>query len=59
MALTKTEHKDRHMVLHQSLDELVADYVTHEKKFGSLSTASIMDLIKWSNQQTINPTELD
>ena len=53
--MNKEEHKARHLELHQKLDELVADFITHTKSFPSQAT--LMELMKWSFQQTINPTE--
>ena len=51
--MTKKEHIERHEKLHNSLDELVADWLTHTKKFPSKST--ITELLKWSHEQTKNP----
>jgi hypothetical protein len=42
--------------LHQRLDELVADFLTHNAH-ALPSTTSVMDLIKWSHAQTIEPAE--
>ena len=49
------EHIKRHKKLHEGLDELVADWIIHNKK--GLSEGTIIELIKWSYSQTINPTE--
>lgn len=49
-------HKERHEALHDSLDELVADFVTHTQKIPS--KASVLELIQWSYEQTQNPSEL-
>lgn len=50
------EHKARHLVLHKGFDELMADYLRHN--FGALpSKISLLDLAKWSYEQTTNPTE--
>lgn len=54
MAMTPQEHKDRHVALHRSLDELVVDYATHTGKL--LKDTNVMDLIEWSYKQTQNPT---
>ena len=51
--MTDEEHKQRHIELHRMLDELVADYFTHTGKL--FTSSSIMDLIQWSHQQTIQP----
>lgn len=52
------EHKARHKELHKVLDELVADFITHNKNGEYLpSKVSIMKLMEWSYSQTLNPTE--
>jgi len=53
--LTKKEHKERHIELHKAVDELVADFITHTGKLPS--QASLLDLMSWSHEQTLNPTE--
>jgi len=47
-------HKARHNVLHMHLDELMADFIKHTGKFPTDTT--LMELIKWSHEQTKNPT---
>ena len=47
-------HKLRHILLHQHLDELMADFILHSKKLPSKTT--VMELVLWSHQQTIEPT---
>lgn len=59
--LNKEEHIKRHQELHKYLDELVADFLTHNsdimgRKF--LTGTSIMELIHWSYLQTKNPTKI-
>lgn len=54
--MTKAEHIKIHERLHQSLDELVGDFVLQSK--GSLSTTSIMKLMEWSATQMINPYDV-
>jgi len=54
--MDKEEHKARHQLLHEELDELLADFIAHTKNTLP-STTSIMELIKWSHGQTIDPTE--
>jgi len=52
------KHIKRHKKLHKMLDELVADFLYHNidmKKPKILKETSIMNLIKWSYQQTKNP----
>ena len=53
--MTTEKHRQRHKELHKSLDELVADYLIHNK--GLPSTTTVMELMHWSHQQTINPEE--
>ena len=50
------EHKARHLLLHHELDELIADFISHNDK--ALQETTILDLMKWSHAQTIEPTEL-
>ena len=50
------EHKERHIQLHKSLDELCGDYIRHTEML--LSDVSLMDLIEWSHLQTLNPSFL-
>ena len=52
--LTTKEHMERHAKLHECLEELVADWMTHTKNVSSKST--IMKLMLWSHEQIINPT---
>lgn len=52
--MNELEHKERHEQLHKSLDELVADFISHNDI--SLRDVSVMDLIQWSYDQTQNPT---
>lgn len=54
--MTQEKHKERHLILHKELDELVADFISHTDKLPSTST--IMDLMTWSFEQTKNPTDL-
>lgn len=53
--MNEKEHKERHKKLHQSLDELMADFI--EQTGGLPSKTSLMDFIVWSSGQTKNPTE--
>jgi hypothetical protein len=53
--MTLDDHRERHQELHRRLDELIADYLT-QVKGAMLTTSSLMDLVKWSNRQTIAPT---
>lgn len=55
--MTPAEHKARHITLHREFDELLADYLQHHP--GALpTTIPLIDLMKWSFEQTRNPTEL-
>lgn len=53
--MTPQEHKDLHIELHQKLDELVADFIRHTDALPSRNT--ILELIRWSARQTLEPTE--
>lgn len=53
--MTKEEHIKKHKELHKSFDELLADWISHTEGLPSKNT--IMDLMKWSHGQTIEPTE--
>jgi len=55
--MTREEHIERHKLLHQHLDELVADWIGRTSNTPSQKT--VMDLVKWSYSQTLNPTEND
>jgi len=49
------EHIQRHKELHKSLDELIADFISQTGKLPSKTT--LTELMEWSYQQTIKPTE--
>ena len=51
--VNKAEHIKRHKKLHGSLDELVADFIGHTKKYPSKT--SIMEFMEWSAKQIVNP----
>jgi len=44
------EHRQRHVLLHQMLDELVADYILHNPT-ARPSKNTILDLMQWSSTQ--------
>jgi len=46
-------HKEIHVKLHQSLDELVADFIMQTENKPSNTT--ILELIQWSAKQMTNP----
>lgn len=54
--MTPAQHKRRHVRLHKALDELAADFLSHTGKL--LSKTTVMALLEWSHQQTINPIPL-
>ena len=51
--MTKEEHIQKHIELHNSLDELIADFLTHNNRL--LSKTTVMELMIWSAQQTHDP----
>ena len=55
--MDKDEHIRRHKLLHKMLDELVADWINQTNCLPSQN--SVMDLMQWSHQQTIEPTEIE
>ena len=56
--MNKEKHKKRHKELHKYLDELIADFIIHnDNKF--LNNTTIMELMKWSYQQTQSPTKYE
>ena len=52
--LTFEEHRARHVQLHKYLDELVADFLTHNPS-RLPSKTTLMEFMQWTYQQTINP----
>ena len=57
MKMNKQKHIKIHEELHEKLDMLVADFIIHTGK--PLSKTSILDLMIWSNSQTVLPDEKD
>lgn len=59
MSLTPEQHKQRHIELHKALDELAADWLDHQSSnsLRMFSNTTIAELMEWSHEQTINPTE--
>ncbi len=51
------EHKQRHIKLHASFDELLADFIGHTK--GLPSETTLAEFMEWSYGQTLNPTPTD
>jgi len=50
--MDEKEHKQKHIELHEALDELLADFFTNTN--GGTST-QILELAMWSSRQTKNP----
>lgn len=55
--LTRERHRERHVALHRALDELFADYVRHHPEQREFLQMPLDTLLKWSYEQTIEPTE--
>ncbi len=53
--VTHEEHRERHLTLHKYLDELLADWIRHTP--GRPTKNAVFELLQWSHQQTMNPTE--
>jgi hypothetical protein len=54
--MTHDEHRERHKLLHAELDELLADWIRHNP--GKMpSQTSLLEFLKWSHEQAIEPTE--
>jgi hypothetical protein len=51
-------HYLRHIELHQALDELFADFIRHHPERTRFLDMSFRELMEWSYQQTLNPTEI-
>lgn len=54
--IDKDSHIAIHKHLHNCLDQLVADFISHTGRLPSETT--VMEFMTWSHQQTINPDEL-
>jgi hypothetical protein len=55
--LTPEQHRERHVALHRSLDELLADFIGHT---GSLpSQTTLTEFLTWSHSQTLDPAEVN
>ncbi len=55
--MTDEEHRQRHVALHQALDELLADWIAHTPGPPYLDQP-IHHLLAWSFAQTKDPTPL-
>ena len=56
MTLTREEHIEVHQKLHGYLDQLVAEMIFHTTMLPSKTT--VLELMKWANEQRDNPTEV-
>lgn len=56
--MTQEQHKKIHKNLHDSFDQLIADFFIHHRdKLPSNTT--LMELMEWSYGQTQEPTDYD
>lgn len=55
--MNNQEHQARHIALHKAFDELLADYIMHLPYGESALDKTVYELVKWSHDQTIKPTE--
>ena len=51
--MNDTAHKQRHLELHRSFDELIGDWIAQTNPIPSKAT--VMDLINWSYKQSRKP----
>ncbi len=56
--MTPEEHKAKHKVLHENFDELFADYIKHHPKQINFLQMPLKQLLDWSYQQTLEPSDL-
>lgn len=49
------EHKARHELLHEHLDELIADWISHSEGGVKPTKNPVVDLIRWSHRQSKRP----
>lgn len=54
---TKQEHIEIHKELHRSLDKLLADWIIEDPDGGSHLGCTVHELVKWSHQQTVDPSD--
>ena len=55
--LDHEQHRLRHVRLHEALDELFADYITHHATQTQFTKMPLLQLLTWSKEQAENPTE--
>ena len=54
--MTREAHQQRHELLHRMLDELLADFLLHNR--GKVpSKTTVWELMEWSNRQMKDPEE--
>ena len=53
--MTEKEHKEKHKILHQHLDELFADFITNSGVESGFTERPIMELLTWANKQRQEP----
>ena len=55
--MDKEKHKKIHIELHAALDQLFADFIQHHSDRIGFIHMPLSELISWSYEQTILPTE--
>jgi hypothetical protein len=55
--LREMEHRQNHVFLHKALDDLAKDYTICTGKL--LSKTSVLELLIWAYEQTLNPSVTD
>lgn len=57
--MTRTEHIEIHKKLYDAFGTLIADFISMSPTGGTrlLSKTTLIEFIKWSYQQTIEPEE--
>ena len=54
--MDEVKHRERHIELHRKLDEIIADAIQYGGLFPSKATC--LDLLRWSFEQTVEPTPI-
>jgi len=54
--MTEEQHKQIHVELHQSLDQLFADYIMHHPDETEFTHMPLNRLLAWANEQRKDPT---
>ena len=55
--MAKEEHRQIHQDLHIALDSLIADYIIHHPGDIYILDMPLINLLKWSHEQCLNPKE--